>query len=109
MAVTADVVYHAMRLKIVRDDLDAQQGGVYVFVLTREAPPLSWDQVDMEEIEPNWPEGVEEWNTGYLPEVLGRTGARKLRVNIDDLIRDRGGNPSYRREKPLRITRYNLP
>jgi len=109
MDLTADVVYHAIRLKLIRDDVDAQRGGTYVYILTHDAPPLSWDQVDMETIEPNWPEGVVDWNEGTLPEVLSRTNARKLRVNIDDLIRDRGGDPHYHGEKPMKIRRTNLP
>ena len=109
MDLTADVVYHAIRLKVIRDDIDAKIGGVYVYILTHDAPPLSWDQADMEEIEPNWPDDVVDWNEGSLPEVLSKTNARKLRVNIDDLIRERGGNPKHRYEKPLRIHRTNLP
>jgi hypothetical protein len=109
MDLTADVIYHAMRLKIIRDEVDAERGGTYLYVLTHDAPPLSWDQVDMEVIEPNWPEGVVDWDEGTLPEMLNRTEARKLQVNMDDLIRDRGGNPQYRGEKPLKIRRSNLP
>lgn len=109
MDLTADVIYHAMRLKIIRDEVDAERGGTYLYVLTHDSPPLSWDQVDMEAIEPHWPEGVVDWNEGTLPEVLSRTNARKLRVNMDDLIRDRGGDPHYHGEKSLRIKRTNLP
>ncbi len=109
MDLTADVMYHAIRLRIMRDEVEAQAGGIYMYILTHDAPLLSWDQVDMEAIEPTWPEGVVDWEEGTLPELLQRTNARKLRVNIDDLIRSRGGDHLYRAEKPLRIHRTNLP
>jgi hypothetical protein len=109
MDLTADVVYHAMRLRVMRDEVDAERGGTWIYILTHDAPPLSWDQVDMEAIEPDWPLGIVDWEEGTLPELLQRTNARKLRVNIDDLIRERGGDPEHRSEKPLRIHSTNLP
>ena len=109
MDLTADVVDHVIRLKLIRDDVDAERGGTYVYILTHDSPPLSWDQAEMEAIEPDWQEGVVDWKEGTLPEVLLRTGARKIRVDVDDLIRARGGNPNLHFDKPLRIKRTNLP
>lgn len=96
MDLTADTTYRAIRFEHI-DDRGAPTGA-YVFLLYRELFPFSTmftDHVPIEQIEPDWPEGVE-FPDHSLVERITHPGAKTLLIDTEQLWRERGGDPLYK-------------
>lgn len=93
MDLTADTKHHVLRL-VQYDDADLMTGKI-LYVIYREMLPhsvISWDHVPIEEIHPDWPEGVQ-FPNGSLEAEITRRDARILAVSVEQLWRERGGDP----------------
>lgn len=100
MDLTADVEHHAVRL-IQYDDNNLPTGKI-LYVIYREMLPhsiISWDFAPIEQIQPDWPEGVE-FPKGSLVAEITRRDAKKLAVSVEQIWRERGGDPSHHIDKP---------
>jgi hypothetical protein len=100
MDLTADVVHNAVRL-LQYDDANNPTGKI-LYVIYREMLPhsiISWDFAPIEQIQPNWPEGVE-FPKGSLAAEITRRDAKTLAVSVEQIWRERGGDPSHHIDKP---------
>lgn len=69
----------------------------YIQAIASRVRPHDIQRVDLESLQPLFDIA---WDQGMSLTTLRRHGSSIARVNVDDLVRARGGNPSYRIPKP---------
>lgn len=99
MDLTSPVVYRALQL--IQYDKNNLETGKVLYVIYPEMGPYTMmhiSDVPIEEIEPDWPEGVE-FPQGSLAAEITRKEAKTLAITIEDLWRQRGGRPEMKFDK----------
>ena len=96
MALTAPTMYRVVRL-VQFDEHNLETGRVRYAILRDmyPNPRISWDFLPIQKIEKDWPEGVE-FPQGSLEAEITRSQSRALAFNIEDLWRERGGDPHHK-------------
>ena len=96
MELTAEVKYRALQL-IQYDDNGLATGKVIYTIYRKMFPQslMSWQHVDVEQIVPDWPQGVE-FPQGSIVTEITKLDARTLAINVEDIWKERGGNPKYK-------------
>ncbi len=100
MELTADALYEA--LELVQYDADGgTQTGKVIYTIAQDMSPyvsINWDHAPIQEVQPDWPEGVE-FPQGLVVAAITDPRARRLAINIEDIWRQRGGDPKYKLPK----------
>ncbi|OGG35118.1 hypothetical protein A2363_01285 [Candidatus Gottesmanbacteria bacterium RIFOXYB1_FULL_47_11] len=93
---TAPTVYRVVRL-IEKTDTDLGTGHVLYAIFPDMQPYtlMHLDQTPIEFIEPDWPEGVDFPNESIVAEIT-RPQSRTLAFSMEQLWRERGGDPHHK-------------
>ena len=100
MDLTADTMFEALELVEFDRDSNTRTGKV-MFAIAKDMSPyvtINWDHTPIEEIYPDWPEGIE-FPAGSIFTVINDKRARHVAVRMEDVWRARGGDPTHKLDK----------